>query len=154
MKKQSFAVGDRVGANVHVAGANEWDDGELKTGLRWEEYVEPAFGKVIGILPDGKVQVEWDEDAEGIIVDYLDGDMLTAKQLLPEADVKSELSRLEKEFNEVQKQVNAKCNEASKLLKEANKLAQKTGRSLNDMDHGNLYSTMDACGWRTSSFGC
>lgn len=154
MKKHKFAVGDRVGANVHIECANEWDDNELVDGLRWEEYVEPAFGTVKAVLPDGKAQVDWDEDAEDIIIDYLDGDMIDIKRLLPEVDVEKQLSRLEKEFKEVQKRVNAKCNEASKILKEAEKLAQKTGRHLFDMDHGNLYSTMDQCGWRTSSFGC
>jgi hypothetical protein len=155
MKKQTFAVGDRVGLAMHVEGSTEYDDGELVEGLRWDEYEDPCFGTVSGITQKGKIQVEWDDDAEGPALDYLYGDTVEPHQLLPEADVKEQLSLLEQEFKEVSKKISKKCKEAAEILLEANELALQTGRSLYDMnDYGGLYRAMDECGWRTSSFGC
>lgn len=146
MPKKIFKVGDRVS---DISYQDE-HTGDMKYGLVFTEWMnEPQYGVITEILSDGKVLISWDSE-------WLNTNphSFETKCLMLEDDVEAKLTILEKEFKVVSKQVSVKLKEAAKLLREANKLSKKTGNSLSDMDVGPLYNAMNACGWRTSSFGC
>ena len=148
-KKLKFNVGDRVGDIEY----EDYNTGDLKYGLRYEEYDDREFGVITDVLSNGKVSVKWDSDYLNSNENY--NKPLDPKQLMLESEIKTKLPILEKEYNDVCKQISVKMKEAGKLLREANKMAKKTGNELANMDAIDpLYSAMDACGWRTSSFGC
>jgi hypothetical protein len=164
--KKTFTVGQRVGCALD-AGCNF--TAKVRYDGNYGEDPGPAFGKVTEVLRNGKVVVLWDDDylndhdvrfdektgqeksstAKGITMD--------TKLLLPEAEMKAKFSELEKEYEKVAVQIRSKLTEAGKLIKEANKMAKKAGvDSLAAMYDATspLESAMDACGWRTSSWGC
>ncbi len=164
MKKTALKVGQRVGCGVD-------ESGDLTAKLRYDgEYSDgPVFGKVVEILTNGKVKVQFDDqymNETEVLYDQKTGKeksrvtkpaTVDAKWLAPEADVKAKFSDLEKEYEVVAKQVRAKLAEAGKLIKEAHKMAKKAGAdSLAEMYDATdpLESAMDACGWRTSSWNC
>ena len=143
---KAFKVGDHVGMGVGM------DDEDEDVGkLRYTDETELLFGTITDVLSNGKVLVKW-EDAYGN--DY-HKDPLDTKTIMFADALKAKYSELEKQYKELEKELSAKMKEAAKLIKEAGKLARKQGYELADMDAGyELYGAMDACGWRTSSFGC
>lgn len=162
--KAKFTEGQRVGCAVDEAS-------ELTGKRRYHgEYDEgPAFGKVVEVLPNGKVKVLWDEEFHNehsnvynkttgkLVSSVVVPRAVNAAWLLPEEEMKKVYVTLEKEYEAVAKQVRAKLKEAGSLIKEANKLAKKAGaESLNDMYDvlAPLEDAMDSCGWRTSSWNC
>jgi hypothetical protein len=162
MKK--FEKGDRVGCATD-------ENNRFTAKVRYDgEYCDgPVYGIVAEILPGGKVSVLWDDDylnehsqvfspTTGMLQKSISSPReMNAKLLLPEVEMKAKFSELEKEYDAVSKQIRAKLTEAGKLIKEANKMAKKAGApSLAEMYDATdpLSSAMDACGWRSSSWGC
>jgi hypothetical protein len=141
---KAFKVGDHVGMGVGID-----DDDEGADKLRYSEETELLFGTITDVLSTGKVLVKW-EDGNDYYKDPLD-----TKNIMFAAALKAKYSELEKQYKELEKELSAKMKEAAKLIKEAGKIARKQGYELANMDAGyELYGAMDACGWRTSSFGC
>ena len=150
VKKKVLAVGDRVG----VATSEYYDsygDNATTGKLRYDPDNSPDYGEIVSILADDKVMVKWDSDWMNEHNKPVD-----VSTLLPEADIKTLLTKLEQEFNDVEKQIKEKLKEASKAVKEAQKLAKKTGRDLADMYDAvyPLRNAMDSAGWHSSSWGC
>lgn len=146
-KKLSLKVGDRVGTFV-----DEWgSSGEFSTKPIIRDDAGPEYGEVIDFNGASQVVVQWDNE-------FMNPKYSTQpiSVLLYEDEMKARHSAIEKEFDKVSTEIRAKMKEAGKLLREANKLAKKQGQQLADMYDATdpLYSAMDACGWRTSSFDC
>lgn len=141
-----FKVDDRVGAFM------DEDSGELMKA-RYTEDQAPVYGKIAEVTEDGKVtKIEWDDE-------YFNDDLSQAyniKFLMLEEEMLETVSTLEKEFALCQKEITLKLKEASSIIKSANDLAKKQGFKLTDMYNAisPLYSALNACGWRTSSFNC
>lgn len=163
--KKKFVEGQRVAT---MLDENEDFTSKIRYGGEYGD--EPEFGKVVDIdLPNGKVKVLWDKD---YLNDYSEPINKTTgkkskpirvaveidpKDLLTEEEAKEKFASLEKEYDTVAKEVRAKLTEAGKLVKEANKMAKKAGvDSLAEMYDAvdPLVDAMDACGWRSSSWGC
>jgi hypothetical protein len=149
--EKKFKVGDRVGTIQYC------DEGGRDFVLRYDEYNEPAYGTITEIDEEHSyvltVRFDGRDSTETIDLEYAEEDEII---LLAEDKMKSKWSSLEKTFKEIQKDIRDKTKEAAKLLRQANKIALKSGNSLADISGvvGDLYSAMDECGWRTSSFGC
>jgi hypothetical protein len=152
-KTFKFQVGDRVGENFSEI-ENELTGNTRKGKLRFDPDQGPAFGKITNITATGMLVVEWDNDWRNH--EQLYRKPQPATDFLPEKDVEAQLSKLEAEYMEVEKQVKAQLKEVAKGIRAANKLAKKTGRNLSEMfdAHDALYNAMDASGWQTSSYGC
>lgn len=140
-----FKIGDRVGESFSE------DKYGKKVKLRYVDET-PSYGTVTDLTTRGKVFVKWDtswknEDANKPI---------DAKDLMLESERQKEDSRLEAEFQALEKEVKAKVQAAADLLKEAGTMAGKQGQNLADMYHAiiPLLTVMDESGWRTSSFNC
>ena len=151
MKKVSKAlvVGERVG---RVEDMLDHDGKKIKLCF---DVARPRFGVVTAVIADtDKVTVSW--DAPEWDPKRVNEEIVSSKDLYLEAALKKAWSKLEADFAVIEQQVADKLKEASKLLREANKIAKKSGKELSEMYDaiGPLYSAMDACGWRTSSFGC
>jgi hypothetical protein len=162
--KNKFEAGQRVGC-----GQDENGKFSLKLSYGGEYGYGPVFGKVVEVLANGKVKVNWDDSyLNEVVVLYNEKTgkeknrksvpaTMDAKMLAHEADIKSKFSDLEKEYGTVAKQVRAKLADAGKLIKEAHKIAKKAGfDSLAEMYDATdpLENAMDACGWRSSSWNC
>jgi hypothetical protein len=161
MKKasKSFKVGDRVGAT-----SDPDSGGGFTSKIEYAGNSDLCFGKIVEVLSNDDVKVLWDNEYHNDptyhpktreLLRY-DPAMVKANVLLGETEVKKKYSELEKEYQVAATQVKLKLKEAGKLLREANKIAKKSGRELAEMYDAidPLYSAMDACGWRTSSFSC
>lgn len=151
MKKVKFAVGDRVGHAVYDV-EDRYGESKVVKGIRVSEYGEaPDYGTVTDILSSGKVVVKWDSEWKNRRAAFTD-----PSELMLESDIKTEYSRLDKEFDEVKKQVKAKMKEAGKIIADAHKLAQTTGNNLQELYDAiqPLEDAMDKAGWHTSSWGC
>lgn len=77
-----------------------------------------------------------------------------------ENDLKVSEGELDKEFEKVREQVNAKLDQAAQLIAEAAELAKPTGEKLADYEYTSPFNTgvlegaMDRAGWSTSSWYC
>lgn len=152
MAKKTFEVGQRVATWMD-------EDEEFTAKGRYDEYGDsgPHYGKVVAV-EGTQVRVKFDdeylndENAEGVRSDTL----LGAKVLVTEAEAKTAVNDLEKEFKSVEKQIEKELKNAAASIRAANKLAKKLGTNLSDMGagYGSLYGAMDDAGWQTSSFGC
>jgi len=150
-----FKVGDRVASAVCDYYEDEYS-GSKEVPLYYDpDGDDLSFGVVDDITAKGKVMVMWDEyyGSEPQQAEAVDPD-----KLLPEKVAEELYSKLEKEYNLIQKELKVKMKEVAKGIAEADKLARKTGRPLAQMDYDVIYSilypAMDKAGWRTSSFGC
>jgi hypothetical protein len=155
MKKVSkdFKVGDRV-----ARFEQQYNDNDEPIKPRFDAENYPIFGVITGVIfnsAPAQVVVKWDPP-EWDRKRVMDPKIVPAKDLQLEAPLKASWSKMEAEFELLEKQVADKLKEAGKLLREANKIAKKSGRDLAEMYNAidPLYSAMDACGWRTSSFSC
>lgn len=151
-KKKTFKVGDRIG-RVFTEEKDWYGSPTSRVEkIVYNEDVDPDYGLITDILSNGKVMVKWDNE-------YLNKEEQKAvdpEHLDLEENVQKLYSKLEVEFNMVEKQVKEKLREASKLILDAQKLAKKTGHKVAEMYDAvsPLENAMDAAGWRTSSWNC
>lgn len=151
MKKNNFAVGDRV-AHAVSETYDEYEETQY-TKYRYDPEAEANYGVITSLLPDGvQATVKWDNEW----YDRYHDEPVKLAELMHEEAFKKLEAKLEEQFNEVEKEIAAKMKDAAKIIKEANKLAKKTGRNLESMYDAvsPLVSAMDASGWRSSSWGC
>ena len=150
MKKNDLIPGTKVIAT--------WDCPEYGKAkmIKFNHYNDEEYGgdyTMNGVIVDkeadtGKVFVKWEESEADL--DW-EEDQLTDIKLLT---LDSDRSKIEQEYQDLQKILKVKMKEASDIIREAGKLANKHGYSLADTAGYDLYSAMDSAGWRTSSFGC
>jgi uncharacterized protein YndB with AHSA1/START domain len=133
-----MSVGDRVA-------------GRLNPDNHDPEPSAPYGGKITAITEDGEILVKWDDEWMN-----RNPKIFMATDLQPELSAKEEYTRLEEEFKQLNKELQAKMTEAGNLIKDAAKLAEKHGKELVNMFDacGPLLSAMDQAGWQTSSLGC
>lgn len=157
MKKSDLKPGTKVLASMSYPEEYS-DDEEQIVRYTYDQYGD---NDLIGVVRSkeaspGKVFVSWIEgeragESEG--ADEEEGEEVDIKVL----SLLSDRSTLDKEFSVAEKQIKAKLKEAGQLVKEAHKMAQAAGaRDLASMYDavGPLADAMDACGWRSSSWGC
>lgn len=76
-------------------------------------------------------------------------------KLMTQEESDAQYSKLEKEFEELESEIEIKLAEAGRLILEANAIADRGGVQLSELEAiGPLYQAMDACGWSTSSLSC
>jgi len=155
---KKLKVGDRV-------AAFEDYNGELTSKIVKHGDCGLALGTIEKVLIKNKITVRWDDvwfntskysETTGEITGYDAVDVNISLLFLPK-EAKQKMSVMEKEYKVLVKQAAGKLKEASKLIKEANKIAKQAGTdNLCDMYEANdiLMSTLDSCGWQTSSMGC
>ena len=143
-----FKIGDRVARATSIA----YDDNDTSRVVPLRYDIDN--GLLVGSITDiaaNKITVQWDNSWSH------KSEVVSAKDLITEAEGLEKYSELEAEFLETQKELKVKVKEIAKGIHEANKIAKKTGHNLADMFdlvYSDLYPAMDAAGWRTSSFGC
>lgn len=149
-----FKVGDKVGLNVSFKHGSGWDRKPIKTifTLGPNEF-EPAYGEIKSINGQ-KADVDWGESYSEAL-DHIDDDCVDLKDLLPAEEMKAKCSQLERDFEQLKKDIKVKLQEAASAIRAAQKMAASQNQKVVDMDEAYLlYPAMDEAGWRTSSFGC
>lgn len=132
-----FEIGSRV-----VEDFDKWNPDEDDT----------ERGEVVGEnVKNGHVFVKWDSDWRKPNPSEAD-----PSTLIPEAEADAKLSRLEKEYSDLAKQIHEKVTAAAAMLNEASALASASNLELSEM-HDAVRPMMHALrngGWRTSALHC